>query len=61
MDVTRLPETYLDSSISNDDNNLEIPGYDLFRADHAPNTKRGVVCICYRKSLSLKIIGIQYL
>ena len=33
LDVICLSEFYLDSSISNDDNNLEIPGYDLFRAD----------------------------
>ena len=33
---------YLDSSISGDDDNLEIPGYDLFRADHPSNTKRDV-------------------
>ena len=38
-DVIHLSETYLDSSISNDDYNLEIPGYDLFRADHPSNTK----------------------
>ena len=31
--------------ISNDDDNLEIPGYDLFRVDHPPNTIRGGVCI----------------
>ena len=54
-------ETYLDSGISNDDDNLEIPGYDLFRADHPSNTKRGGVCIYYRNSLPLKILGIQYL
>ena len=34
LDVISLSETYLDSSISNDDDKLEIPGYDLFRADH---------------------------
>ena len=56
-----LSETYLDSSISNDDDNLEIPGYDLFRADHPSNTKRGGVCIFYRNSLLLKIPDIQYL
>ena len=39
LDVTHLSETYLDSSISNDDCNLEIPGCDLFRADHPSNTK----------------------
>ena len=26
-------------SVSNDDDNLEIPGNDLFRADHPSNTK----------------------
>ena len=40
LDVICLSETYLDSSISNYDDNLEIPGYDLFRADHPSNTRR---------------------
>ena len=35
--------------------------YDLFRADHPSNTKRGSVCIYYRNSLPLKILGSQYL
>ena len=60
-DVIHLSETYLDSSISNDDYNLEIPGYDLFRADHPSNTKWGGVCIYYRNSLPWKILNIQYL
>ena len=38
-DVICLSETYLDSSIPSDDNNLEIPGYDLIRADHTSNNK----------------------
>ena len=61
LDVVCLSETYLDSSISNNDDNLEIPGYDLYRADHPANTKRGGVCIYHRNSLPLKILGIQYL
>ena len=61
LDVICLSETYLDSSISNDDDNLKIPGYDLFRADHSSNTERGGVCIYYRNSLPLKVINIQYL
>ena len=61
LDVICLSETYLDSSISNNDDNLEIPGYDLYGADHPSNTKRGGVCIYYRNSLPLKILGIQYL
>ena len=42
----------------NDDDSLEVPGYNLFRLS---NTKRGGVCIHYRNSLPLKILGIQYL
>ena len=40
---------------------MESTGYDLFRADHPSNTKRGGVYIYYRNSLHLKILGIQYL
>ena len=40
---------------------MEGTGYDLFRADHPSNTKRGGVCIYYRNSLHLKILSIQYL
>ena len=61
LDVICLSETYLDSSISHDDDNLEIPGYDLFRADLPSNTKRSSVSIHYRDSLSLKTLNIQYL
>ena len=39
LDVICLSETYFDSSMTNDDDNLEIPGYDLFRADRPSNTK----------------------
>ena len=60
-DVICLSETYLDSSIPSDDNNLEIPGYDLIRAEHPSNSKRGGGCVYYRKSLLLKILDIFYL
>ena len=61
FDVVCLSETYLNASISNDDDSLEVPGYNLFRADHPTNTKQGGVCIYYRNSLPLKILGIHYL
>ena len=61
LDVICLSETSLNSSILNYDDSLEIPAYDLFRADHPSNTKRGGVCIYYRNSLPLKILSIQYL
>ena len=60
-DFICLSETYLDSSIPSDDNNLEIPGYDLIRADHPSNSKREGVCVFYRNSLPLKILDIFYL
>ena len=61
FDVICLSETYLDSSISHDDNSLQIPGYNLYRLDHPSNIKRGGVCIYYKISVPLKIKNIQYL
>ena len=61
FDVVCLSETYLNASISNDDDSLEVCGYNLFRADHPSNTKRGGVCIYYRNSFPLKILGLHYL
>ena len=61
LDVNCLSETYLNTSISNDDDNLEVPCYNLFRAEHRSNTKGWCVCIYYRYSLPLKILGIHCL
>ena len=61
IDIICLSETYLDSSIPSDDDNLELPGYNLVRADNPTNTKRGGVCIYYHHSLPLKVIDIQFL
>ena len=55
-DVIFLSEIRLDSSIPPDDNNLEIPGCDLIRADHSSNSKRRGVCVYYRNSLPLKVL-----
>ena len=46
FDILCLPETYLDSSISSNDNNLTIPGYDLYTADHPSNVKYECMCVC---------------
>ena len=61
FDITCLSETYLNSEISTDDKNLEIPGYYLLRADHPSNNKRGGVCIFYRNNLPLRVLNISYL
>ena len=61
FDIICLSETYLNSEISTDDKNLEIPGYYLLRADHPSNNKRGGVCIFYRTNLPLRVLNISYL
>ena len=61
IDIICLAETYLDSSIPSDSDNLELPGYNFVRTDNPTNTKRGGFCIYYHNSLPLKVIGIQFL
>ena len=41
LDTICLSETYLNSETSPDENNLEIPGYNIIRKHHPSNTKRG--------------------
>ena len=52
-DIICLSETYLNCSIPYDDDNLEIPGYNLIRAYHPSKHKRGRVCIYYKNKKSL--------
>ena len=40
FDIMCPSETYIDSSVPNNDDNLEITGYNLYRADSPCNTKR---------------------
>ena len=58
-DCICLSETYLDSTTP--DNLLEIDGYNLVRADHPDNIKRGGVCIYYKESLPVRVISLPYL
>ena len=59
--VICISETYLNSDTSTVDENLEIAGYTLNRAEHPSNTKRGGVCIYYKYSLAFKFLDIFYL
>ena len=61
LDLVFISETYLDSTTALDDENLAITGYNLFRADHASNTKRGSVCIHCQSSLVLRLVDVHYL
>ena len=61
IDIICLLETYLDSSIQSDNDNLEILGYNLVRSGHPSNNKLGGVWIYYKASLPLKVIDICFL
>ena len=52
FDVICISETYLDKSADNDA--LSIDGYNIIRADHPHNQKRGGVCIYFKDQLKLK-------
>ena len=61
FDVVCISETYLDSSNLSDDDNFDIPGCNVVRADHPSNTKKDGVCIYFKNSLPLKVLDIQLL
>ena len=60
-DFICISETYFDSSVESEDDDLRINGYKLIRMDHPMNTKRGGVCMYYKESLVVKMINISYL
>ena len=53
FDIVFSSETFLYSSIPNDDHRINIVGHSLLRADHARNTKKGGVCRYYKAFLPL--------
>ena len=54
FDVICISDTYLNKSADNDA--LLIDGYNIIRADHPDNQKRGGVCIYFKDQLKLKQI-----
>ena len=54
FDIEFLFGTFLDSTIAQDDTNLNINGYSVLRADHPSNSKRGGVFMYFEKSFPLK-------
>ena len=61
FDVVSLSETFLDSSNLSDDENFDLTGYNVVRADHPLNTQKAGVCIYFKSSLPLKVLDIQLL
>ena len=51
--VICLSETFLDSTVSQYDENIIINGYSLLWADHHINKKRGGVCLYFKQHLPL--------
>ena len=47
--IVCLSETFLDSTIANDDVNIQINDYSLLRVDHSNDIKRGGVCVYFKK------------
>ena len=46
-DFICISETYLDSSVSDDDKELDMEGYNFIRAEHPSNVKKGGVGIYF--------------
>ena len=57
-DIICLSETYLDSTVPLDDDNLVISGYNLICSDHPSNTSRRGVCLYYKNYLPLRVLNI---
>ena len=51
-DIICISETFLNSSIQNDDDRIKIDGYNLIRSDHPSDSKKGGVCIYYKEHIS---------
>ena len=56
-----LSKSYLDSSVSSDDDNLFIKDYKLVRAGNSGNVKRGGVCVNFKESLPVSCLTNPYL
>ena len=61
FDIVCPSETYLNSSFPFDDDNLDIPGCIMARADHLANSKRGGVCMYCKNCLPLKVLDVRFL
>ena len=61
FEIICLSETYLDSSISANNESLHIDRYNLVCSDHASNTKHRGVGIYYGSYLPLPVININCL
>ena len=61
FDIICVSEPYLNSDFSSSDDNLNIPGYGMSRADHPYGNQHGGACIYYKETLPIKMLNINYL
>ena len=61
FDIICVSKTFLNSETAANDSNLEISGYNMYRADHPSDCKRGGVCIFYKALLPLIVLNISNL
>ena len=59
FDIICISESYLNSDTWSSDGNLNIPGYNMSRADQPSGNPRGGVCIYYNESLPIKTSKIK--
>ena len=59
--IIHLSDTFIDSSILTENNNLKLNGYKMVKADHPNNVKRGSVCAYVRASLPVRNFSNSYL
>ena len=61
FDMICLSESYLDLSVSSDNDNLCIKDYKMVREDHPGNVKRGGACVYFKESLPVSSLPSPYL
>ena len=61
FDIICLSETFLNSSLQNDDNSLFLNEYKLIRAGNPSDLKRGSVSISFKELLPIKVLNITNL
>ena len=61
FDIICLSETFLNSKTAPNDPNVEIPGYNMYHADHPSNCKRGGIFIFYKTTILSTILNISNL
>ena len=56
-DFIYISETFFDFSVTERDKNIHLNGYNLIRAHHPSNKKRGGVCMFYKETLTVCIVN----